>query len=218
MSLLPEPEPVNLPPQASMPAMKPPGPIKPPWDFAWVRKAGEIAFLTGTLGLVMGALFRFLQDLLRWFKKRWGLDDYGVVESLETGFFEDLLAVYKVIVGYLKEIWWGLAKRFGRAEKAGWQSLAVRRFYGRLLKWSALKGYPRLRGQTPLEYLKYLSPFLPEGSRRDFETLTETYVRIRYGPPSLRSTDVDLVRSCWRRIKSGGLKKRPAESRAAAES
>jgi hypothetical protein len=92
-------------------------------------------------------------------------------------------------------------RNWGQALVAGQLSTAIviRRLYGRLLSMAKEHGRPRHPWETPLEFKDELAQLFP-GTVPEIETLTEAYIRVRYGEIPETSDLVSGVRSAWQRI------------------
>ena len=171
------------------------------WDYSWMKTAGQIAFFSSSLVLVLGALFGFLKDVMLWLRRKWG-DDYLVaVESVEGGFWRDLktslVLVWRIFKNWRLRAWaWISPSRYPRSDDE-----AIRALYRRLLKWGAARGNSKARCQTPFEYLESLRPLGTE-KYRHAEIITECYVLVRYGPGPLTSGGLVKAREHWRLLKS----------------
>lgn len=183
----------------------------PRWDFAWLKTVGNIFFIVGSLGLIMAAMFRFLQDLMRWLRRR--LDDQGIaVESLDNGFWDDLTSLLRLIwkrsLDLIRWLWLhiGIMLKIARPRRIS-ETRAVRNTYRRMLKWGASRGLPKRPDQTPYDYLEALTPLL-EDKLEPFRAATESYVRVRYGPEPADCTRVEAMNEYWRKIKIRSLRTR----------
>jgi hypothetical protein len=79
----------------------------------------------------------------------------------------------------------------------------IRRIYARLLNLSASLDHPRPAAFTPLEFLPGLEALFP-GMQADLATITNAYLRVRYGELSETLQEVEAVESAWKRISAEG--------------
>lgn len=79
----------------------------------------------------------------------------------------------------------------------------IRRIYARLLKLSARLDVPRPAARTPLEFLSNLVELFP-GQSLELNTITQAYVRVRYGELPETVEAVDSVELAWKRIFTEG--------------
>ena len=83
--------------------------------------------------------------------------------------------------------------------RGGGRREGVPALYARLLALLAGRGHARLPAQTPDEYLPLAVAVLPAAAL-DIADLTAAYGRVRYGEVEPDGAELDLLRSCWRRI------------------
>lgn len=79
----------------------------------------------------------------------------------------------------------------------------IRRIYARLLKFSARLGKTRPVAQTPLEFLPSLNNLFPDMSG-ELDTITQAYVRVRYGELPETVEEVQKVEHAWTRVSTSG--------------
>lgn len=75
-----------------------------------------------------------------------------------------------------------LRRQVGRSLFGGrlLEEFSIRWAYGRMERMAKKRGYPRRRAETPYEYRQKLALVFPQGET-DIRTITEAYVKIRYG-------------------------------------
>ena len=141
IGLLPEPGPMDIkglppsppPPEANwlVTLWKRPG---------WLKTLGAVMFYPCFGAMILGTLFRILEDLLRFLRKRMGGGEAFTVERLEYGFFSDL----KIVLLALWRLPFRLAVRLAELLRFKSPGLSeadlIRRRYSRLLKWGASLG------------------------------------------------------------------------------
>ncbi|MEW5724140.1 MAG: DUF4129 domain-containing protein [Thermodesulfobacteriota bacterium] len=180
-------------------------------DFGWARTVGRFLFLVATAVMVLRALLRLVQDLLRWLRRRWDFAVAVSVEPLETGLLEDLLALLAVVHGAARRLFRLVLGFFRPGTNREGETETVKLLYRRLLRWGALKGRPRRPDQSPYEYLAALGPLL--GDKAGFGgAMTELYVQVRYGPPEPVATPAAEMRRLWRDFKKRRFRKRKVRS------
>jgi hypothetical protein len=208
-SLFPEPEPAELPPMPTMPAMEPSEEFKL-WTMPeWLRSGLRLALSILWIGIILFALWRISSDIFRWLRRKLASMAGAEFEPLPGAFKADFLGLLKRILFRLL----GLKLSFRlKGEKGTFPPAvaSVRQIYRQLLRWAATGGYPRHISQTPHEYCYTLVGLLPE-AREDLDLVTQQYVRTRYG--ALLSTEDELneLSQAWNRIKQARLKKAPTE-------
>jgi len=89
----------------------------------------------------------------------------------------------------------------------------VRRIYTSLLKLSARLDLPRPRSNTPLEFLPKLARLFPD-RLQDLDTITQAYVRVRYGELVETQNELERVERAWQAVKTEGEQRlRPVRPR-----
>jgi len=82
----------------------------------------------------------------------------------------------------------------------------IRRIYAHLMNLSERLNQPRPLARTPLEFLPNLEALFP-GMRGELGTITEAYLKVRYGDlPELRE-EVDAVELAWKKVSQVGYEK-----------
>jgi hypothetical protein len=162
--------------------------------------------------LIIGFIV-LLVGILIWRLRRWrirveiGVDDerQSLVEG--SNLIILLLDALRNRVGKVSE---GLSN-FGRLRKKDQIRAAarIRQIYADLLELSAELGLPRPVSQTPLEYLPELQS-LYTGTKPELATITNGYLRIRYGELPETMSEVKLVEDAWSRVTqyASGIQKR----------
>lgn len=90
---------------------------------------------------------------------------------------------------------WGQAVMSGQLSTA----ILVRRLYRRLLELAAEYGRSRYRWETPLEFQEALARLFPEVTE-EIDTITDAYVKVRYGELAESADLVNDVQHAWDRI------------------
>jgi hypothetical protein len=101
----------------------------------------------------------------------------------------------------------GLRRLAGRLNQAGrlrqaedWLAAArIRRIYARVLRLSASLDRPRPASRTPLEFLPNLQDQFP-ALQAELGTITQAYLRVRYGELSETRQELEVVEEAWRRV------------------
>lgn len=153
-------------------------------------------------GFVIVVAFVILYSISRWLlNERYG--DQDELESIiEPG---DLLKLFRQ--AFRKRLD-DLAQAFrGRTRlRPGQRWLAaakIRRIYARLMDLSRKLGKSRPPAHTPLEFLPVLEDLFPEG-KEEVDTITQAYMRIRYGELPETSQEVEMVQSAWEQVNTLG--------------
>ena len=95
-----------------------------------------------------------------------------------------------------------LVRRLRRTSAARWLRAArIRWTYGELMTLCTRLKHPRPGAVTPLEFLPEMVTLFPEHSA-DLDTITQAYLRVRYGEKPETSQEVQSVVEAWERIKA----------------
>ena len=204
-SLFPEPEPVELPPMPSMPAMEPAKEFKL-WAMPEsVRSGLRIGWTVMVAGFLLFALWRISSDIFRWLHRKLAGMAGAEFEPLPGAFRADFLSLLKRILFKLLKL--RLPFRLGARSESVLPGIAsVRQIYRQLLHWAAAGGYPRQMSQTPHEYYYALAGLLPE-AQRDLDLITQQYVRTRYGASLPNEDELHRLSQTWHRVKQNHLKR-----------
>jgi hypothetical protein len=100
----------------------------------------------------------------------------------------------------------GLVDRFGLGTRL-LSAITIRRIYINMVRLATKAGYPRLRSQTPYEYLETLHQALP-GREADAALITEAYVGAHYGQVPDTAEELRRIRECWERVHAQGASPR----------
>ncbi len=76
---------------------------------------------------------------------------------------------------------------------------SMREMYRAMLRWAALRGYPRKRDETPYEFRVRLHAHLPL-TEPELSTVTEAYTAIRYGNVVPSEADVARIQQTWTQL------------------
>lgn len=76
---------------------------------------------------------------------------------------------------------------------------SIREIYRALLRWSASRGYPRKKNETPYEFQHRLAERLPT-LESELGTLTDAYASVRYGESVPDEAEVAQVQTQWRSL------------------
>ncbi|MGD2049898.1 MAG: DUF4129 domain-containing protein, partial [Chloroflexota bacterium] len=81
-----------------------------------------------------------------------------------------------------------------------WRTAAsIRHIYREMSRLAADHGYPRADSETPYEYLATLAQAWPN-NLTDPLTITEAFIRVRYGEIPESQEEIDEIRSAWGRL------------------
>ena len=205
VSLLPTPEPTELPLVAPAPEVD---------SDALVRKAVEgfipkavrdglrIGWTILVSGAIIMALWRVSSDIFGWLRRKLTNMSGGEVEPLTGAFMADILSLLRRIL--LKLFGIKLTIRLkGRAGSA--EVTPVRQIYRHMLHWVAGRGWPRPVFQTPYEYLITLEELMP-ASGDALKFITQQYVSDRYGMLAPSEEELHRIREDWHHVKKNHLK------------
>jgi len=148
-------------------------------------------------------LWRMASQIAAWLRRQMNDLDDAEVETLRGAFRQDLRRLLRRLRRRLKGwiAWLGYALgRRPMADSLSAEAAAVRRLYRSLLAWSAAGGCPRLRHQTPHEFLGRLCDWLP-GARAKLALITEHYTGVRYGGRRPDADVVKLLESTWQDVR-----------------
>jgi hypothetical protein len=203
--LIPPPKPAELPPAAHLPLMNGPAGEKPFLLFSdSVREVLRFIWGAGVITLLLAALWRISSQIFEWIRRKMGGMGEAEVEPLPGAFREDLLNFLKRLLRIFGVPW--PFRRGRRAEPFLTGADRVRKTYRQLSAWAAKKGHARNPAQTPYEFLQGLILWLPE-RRVDLTSITDQYVRTRYGLLTPTEGGLEELRNCWQRIRQTRFKK-----------
>jgi hypothetical protein len=204
--LIPPPKPAELPPGARMTPIK--GPTEEPFILFSdsVRDIIRFVWGVGVISLLLVALWRILSQIFDSFRRKMGGMGDAEVESLPGAFREDLLNFLKRLLRIFGVPW--PFRRGSRAEPLLPGAELVCKIYRQLSAWAAKKGHARNPAQTPYEFLQGLTLWLPE-RRGDLTSITEQYVRTRYGLSAPTESGLEELRQSWQRVRQTRPKKGP---------
>jgi hypothetical protein len=204
--LIPPPKPAELPPGARMTPIK--GPTEEPFILFSDSVRDIIRFIwgVGVISLLLVALWRILSQIFDSFRRKMGGMGDAEVESLPGAFREDLLNFLKRLLRIFGVPW--PFRRGSRAEPLLPGAELVCKIYRQLSAWAAKKGHARNPAHTPYEFLQGLTLWLPE-RRGDLTSITEQYVRARYGLSAPTESGLEELRQSWQRVRQTRPKKGP---------
>lgn len=102
----------------------------------------------------------------------------------------------------LQNAWQGVVARFRPAQRM-LVAARIRRIYSQLLELCAELDQPRLPQQTPNEFLPELGELFPAKSA-EIQTITQAYVRVRYGELPEDDREMDAIENAWSQIQGEG--------------
>jgi len=147
-------------------------------------------------------------QILAWLRRR-SMSTGIEMESLDTGFLSDLLALMRWIETRIQHVFRRLAELAGRSGGAATPTVAG--LYADLLRWSGKKLHAREPSQSPYEYQTELQQLLPTAAD-DLALVTETYVCMRYGRYEPESADIEAMARASHRIRHATRLKGPDTS------
>jgi hypothetical protein len=153
-----------------------------------------------SIGIVLVLLV--VAGLTRWWIKERAKDADERQSLLDSG---DLLRLLgRSLKNRLLQIGQGLAElarlRYGQRLLA---AARIRRIYAELMDLSEGLNAPRAEAQTPLEFLPTLMDLFP-GLEIELNTITQAYLRVRYGELPETRAEVVEVETAWDRVSSLG--------------
>ena len=91
-----------------------------------------------------------------------------------------------------------------------WRAAAsVRRIYRQMCGAAAAAGYPRLKSETPYEYLASLNRVWPNDPA-ETRLITEAFIRVRYGEAPETEEELETLRAAWHRLEVNAAPRREA--------
>lgn len=157
------------------------------------RRLFDLIWIT----LILYALYSWIR---RWSHGRSLRAGSGVRgERIPWGFKLDLQRILLAILLRLLSRWPALSRWIPRVVTEEDQTREVRHLYRKLLAWGREQGRTRETWATPREYQEMLSDLRPE-LQPHFRTLTESYLRVRYGGPPLNRQELEAASLGWRCI------------------
>jgi len=168
----------------------------------WVRPIARFMFYFAFCGMMGAALFRNLNDLIRWLNRRRVVTPGITFERSAFGLMDDLRDILAACIHLIEQLWQRVLKFFGSHKRAAPRGeRVVRDTYARLLRWAARLGFPRAPNQTPHDFLPVLQRLLPDADR-DLTFVTECYVTVRYGTTRANPELIRGMKDSWSRIRS----------------
>jgi hypothetical protein len=174
-----------------------PPPEVAPIDFPpeVLRVLGGAKGVLSVLALLLVVLVIVLGMNLAMGRRRQGDEEH---ESLDSG---------NLLAGALRNLLdagrAGLDALAAQAGRLGglFATLTIRRIYAQMAHRAAQRGFPRARGETPLEYRRALAQAFP-GGEPAIERITQAYLGIRYGELPEMESELHEVRQAWEQIRA----------------
>ncbi|MBL6945917.1 MAG: DUF4129 domain-containing protein [Rhodospirillales bacterium] len=202
ISLIPQSEPIELVSGPQMGARPQMGPNMIDFFGDWVRPIARVMFYLSAGGMVGAALFRHLNDLLRWLGRHQAHAPGITFERSAFGVMDDLRDILAACADLMVRLLQRLRKMFGmKKQPLPRGERTVREIYARLNQWATRRGFPRAPDQTPYDYLPALKRLLPE-AEGDLALVTECYVTVRYGTTRADPELIRGMKDSWSRIRS----------------
>lgn len=88
----------------------------------------------------------------------------------------------------------------------------IRRIYAHLMDLSDKLDHPRPASITPLEFMPTLTNVFPSLSE-ELSTITDAYLRVRYGELPETKGEVEIVETAWKRVQTLGQEKLRSKKR-----
>lgn len=212
-NLFSSPEPVTLP---AMPSVHPVPAEPPSWPKLfripeWFRRVGSFVMISVWMILILAAIWSVSSQIIHWLRQRLdGMNDIEV-EPMSGAFLDDLLHLFKGLFLMVSRFFRFLLRPLGHKGNLRATSpeiSSVRTIYRRMMDWAASGGCPRNAAQTPHEYLKFLTQWLPEAGQ-DFALITNHYVLVRYGAHLPNHDTLEHIKATWEKL----MLYKPAHSR-----
>jgi len=207
MSLLPEPEATELPPELAGPGMGGSNEVAEK-SFSipdWLRSGMGMTIIALWGGLTVLAVWRLSSEIAKWLRRRLASMAGAEYERVPTSIRADLMSLLKRIVSFISRI--RVIFHLMRKSTAIRPEVApVYQVYRQFLHWADKGGLTRTRSQTPNEYLLVLAERLPD-ARNELAYITQQYVAARYGTLFPDEDEVRRLRQTWLDLKKVRLKK-----------
>jgi hypothetical protein len=156
------------------------------------------ALVTGlVVVLILIALWLVARSFRRWQMRAYATPG-GVRESVDS---EGSLA--EDLAEYLRDQWRRLREADLRRLFRRLGTASVRAIYANLLALMAAADHPRQPEQTPYEYEPGVEALLP-ARQTEISTLTEAFVRARYGEVEVDAQELARLQEAWERIRVDG--------------
>jgi uncharacterized protein DUF4129 len=170
----------------------------------------DILAVAGIVFVIVALLSRTIAG-----RSRWERESDGVEELRESVFgWETIRELIAWVLGRLRPP--RVVASVPLADPDPVQPRSVREVYREFLRLTARLGFPRARAETPLEYARRIERDRLSGQNgsaadgpdvsADLDSLTSTYVRVRYGPRTDSPSDVgpaaralERLRALWTR-------------------
>ena len=161
-----------------------------------LRDAGRLFF---NLSWIVMGLYAIVTTVMRLLRRGGELAGRGGTRerlpwSVRLGLRQ---AAFALVLGLVRR--WPALLRFLRRATAAEQAGTARELYRWLLAWSGSRGVRPKPWTTPRELRRVLDAGWPHLAG-DFDLLTESYLRARYGGASVIERDLDDVIASWGRI------------------
>ncbi|MCK9356237.1 MAG: DUF4129 domain-containing protein [Dehalococcoidia bacterium] len=173
-----------------------------------LKRVLYLLYVAMIVGMLLFGLWRLCGQILAWLRRR-SMSAGIEMESLDTGFLSDLLALMRWIETRIQHLFRRLAELAGRSGGAAAPTVAS--LYADLLRWAGRKLHAREPSQSPYEYQTELQQLLPTAAD-DLALVTETYVCMRYGRYEPESADIEAMARASHRIRHATRLKGPDTS------
>jgi hypothetical protein len=166
----------------------------------WLRRRAAIAYGVFMGSIALLAVWRIASQLFERMRHRG--DDEAQTESLRGAFRDDVAKALRRMVAWLMRLL-RLGRGHARPRDESPQTASIRRLYADMLRWGTRSGSPRGSSQTPFEYQETLCLAFP-GHETDIRSITEGYVRARYGAQPPTEMELNQLRESRNRLRRRG--------------
>jgi hypothetical protein len=170
----------------------------------WLGEVLKTIWLVLVIGLFVLAIWRISSQIFEWMRRRVA-GSGGESESLKVDFWADWLNWYKNLFNRIFRF-----RRGGgpsQKEEVSSEKTFVRQIYVQWLRHMASAGFARQKAQTPLEYQNGVEELL-RPQKEAVVSLTDEYMRVRYGAAAPSVQDLENVQAHWAKLKKTDLKQR----------
>lgn len=106
-----------------------------------------------------------------------------------------------------------LQKLFGKFGLRSWRTaVTIRRIYKQMMQTASQNGHPKLKSETPYEYLTTLDKAWPQNPQ-DLRVITDAYVKIRYGELPETDQELSLIQQAWQQLQQAQLVSENSQAR-----
>ena len=164
----------------------------------WLTRGGRIAWIILFVGMVLLAVWRIASQILSMMRRR-AAGAGGEIESLKGAFRRDFINWLKRIVSLIFRIKFGSQGK-DRLKNVPPEIASVRQLYTQFLRWTAERGYPRKKWQTPAEFQFVINGNITQ-NQEALDFITREYMNARYGSALPTEDELEQLKQKWNNLK-----------------